>query len=226
MSVTMQFSRIKPTVTTPYGLLIAGFDCSNVAAGEFNAWYDTEHIPERMAVKGFINAQRWVGADNSQLALATYDLENVRVLEDPAYTIRKGEGRSPWSRRIGSKARLFVRIVGEQLLPGRQAGPEDAGGLLMVAFNVNPAADADFNAWCDQEHLPALAKVPGVLSARRFKATEGGPRYVAIYHLTQPDVQASAAWQTAINTPWSARIRPQTADRLRLVFRRYQRAPQ
>ena len=202
---------------------MAGFDCSNVAADEFNAWYDTEHIPERMAVKGFINAQRWVGADNPQLALATYDLEHVRVLEDPAYTMRKGEGRSPWSRRIGSKARLFVRIVGEQLLPGTEAGPDAAGGLLMVAFNVQPAADADFKAWSDQEHLPALAKVPGVLSARRFRATEGDQRYIAVYHLTHPEVQASAAWQAAIDTPWSARIRPQTTDRLRLVFRRYRR---
>ena len=206
-----------------YGLLIAGFDCSNVAADEFNAWYDTEHVPERMAVKGFINAQRWVGADDPQRALATYDLESVRVLEDPAYTIRKAEGRTPWSRRINARAKLVVRIVGEQLLPGRLAAPEAAGGLLMVAFNVKPEAVADFHAWSDQEHLPALARVPGVLCARRFEATEGGPRYVAIYHLTQPEVQASAAWKSAIDTPWSARIRLQTSDRVRWVFRSYQR---
>jgi hypothetical protein len=206
----------------PYGLLIAGFDYANIAEDEFNAWYDTEHIPERMAVKGFINAQRWIGADNPQFALATYDLESVRVLDDPGYKIRKAEGRTPWSRRIASKTKLLVRIVGEQLLPGRRVGPDDAGGLLMVAFNVKPEADADFQAWSDQEHLPSLAKVAGVLSARRFKATEGEPKYIAVYHLTHPEVQASAAWQAAIDTPWSARIRPQMRDRIRYVLRRYQ----
>lgn len=209
-------------MSLPYALLIAGFDYSTIAEEEFNDWYDTEHIPERMAVKGFINAQRWIGVDDPKFALATYDIENVRVLEDPAYTIRKAEGRTPWSRRIARKTKLLVRLVGEQILPGHLAAPNNAGGLLMVAFNVNPAAEADFNAWSDQAHLPALAKVPGVLCVRRFKATEGAPKYIFVSHLTHPEVQASAEWQAAINTPWSARIRPQTSDRIRHVLRRYE----
>ena len=115
-------------MSSAYAILIAGFDYSTIAEDEFHAWYDTEHIPERMGVKGFINAQRWIGVDDPRFALATYDLENLRVLDDPAYTIRKAEGRTPWSRRIASKTRLLVRMVGEQLLPGRRAAPEGAGG--------------------------------------------------------------------------------------------------
>ena len=38
------------------GLLGGGFDYSAVALDEFNDWYDTEHIPERLRIKGFINA--------------------------------------------------------------------------------------------------------------------------------------------------------------------------
>ena len=48
----------------PYGLLVAGFNYSNAAEDEFNDWYDTEHIPERERTRGFINAQRWLGADD------------------------------------------------------------------------------------------------------------------------------------------------------------------
>ncbi len=209
-------------MTLPLGLLVAAFDYSTIAEEEFNAWYDTEHIPERMAVKGFINAQRWIGADNQQFALATYDLENVRVLEDPAYYVRKAEGKSPWSRRISSKTKLLVRLVGEQLLPGRMPSPGNAGALLFVACNVKPEAEADFNAWSDQEHLPAIANVPGVLCTRRFRATEGAPKYVVVSHLTNTEIPASAAWQAAINTPWTERIRPQTSDRIRHLLRRYQ----
>ena len=209
-------------MTLPYGLLVAGFDYSGIAEEEFNDWYDTEHIPERMAVKGFINAQRWIGADDPKFALATYDIENIRVLEDPAYTIRKAEGRTPWSRRIARKTKLTIRSVGEQLVPGRLAAPDNAGALMLAAYNVKPEADADFQAWCNEEHLPSLAKVPGVLCARRFRATEGGPKYIWVFHLTQPEIQASAEWKTAIDTPWSARIRPQTSERTRYVLRRYQ----
>ena len=37
------------------GILIAAMDFSNVAEDEFHDWYDTEHIPERLRVPGFIN---------------------------------------------------------------------------------------------------------------------------------------------------------------------------
>jgi hypothetical protein len=36
------------------GILIAAMDFSNVPADEFNDWYDTEHIPERQRVPGFL----------------------------------------------------------------------------------------------------------------------------------------------------------------------------
>jgi hypothetical protein len=36
------------------GVLIAAMDFSNVAEDEFNDWYDTEHIPERQRVPGFL----------------------------------------------------------------------------------------------------------------------------------------------------------------------------
>ena len=42
------------------GLLLASFDFSTAHADEFHDWYDKEHVPERMAVPGFINAERCV----------------------------------------------------------------------------------------------------------------------------------------------------------------------
>jgi hypothetical protein len=102
--------------------------------------------------------------------------------------------------------------------------------MLFFAMNPVPEAEADFNAWYDQEHVPALAAVPGCLSARRFRirnaASEGNHRYLALYHLSSPEVQTSEAWRKAVDTPWTHRIRPQTRDRLRIVLRRYSRAGQ
>ena len=205
-----------------YGLLVAGFHYPNIAEDEFDDWYDTEHIPERLSVKGFLNAERWVAADGAKTALATYDLENLDVLKEESYVSKKGDGRSPWSKRIARKTDLFSRLTAEQLSPGREAAPKNAGGLLMVATNIASDVDKDFNAWYDEEHLPALRKVPGCLSARRFKTDEGAPQYVALYHLKGPEVAASEAWKKAVETPWTARIRPHFKDTLRLVFRKYE----
>ena len=46
------------------GILIAAMDFSDVAEDEFHDWYDMEHIPERLGVPGFINAERWIGSAN------------------------------------------------------------------------------------------------------------------------------------------------------------------
>jgi len=54
--------------------------------------------------------------------------------------------------------------------------------------------------------------------------SEGNHRYLALYHLSAPDVCSSGAWKKAVETPWTHRIRPQTRDRLRIVLRRYHRS--
>ena len=72
-------------MAAPMGLLVAGFNFSTVAEDEFNDWYDTEHVPERARTPGFINCERWIGADDPKISIATYDLETLAVLQSPAY---------------------------------------------------------------------------------------------------------------------------------------------
>ncbi|MEO8442420.1 MAG: DUF4286 family protein [Betaproteobacteria bacterium] len=206
------------------GLLVAGMNYTPVGADEFDAWYDTEHVPERLRVKGFVNAERWLGADDPMISIATYDLDTPAVLKTPAYTAIAGPNLSPWSKRVTGRIIRICRLEAAQILPGRQAAPDNAGGLLMNAMNVAPEAEAEFNAWYNEEHIPALAAVAGCISARRFKTDGGTHRYIALYHLKTPEVQASPAWKKAVDTPWTAKMRPHFRDPLRVVLRRYVKA--
>src|SRR5712691_5180487 len=208
------------------GALIAAMDFSNVAADEFNDWYDTEHIPERQRVSGFLTLHRWIGTDNPKVSVAAYDLESLAVLQGPGYRAIGGENLSSWSKRVTGKVERILRYEGEQILPGEATAPANAGGLLLVGMTPAPAVETAFNAWYDTEHVPALARVPGVLSARRFRTAggSGGPKYVALYHLTAPGVVDGAEWKGASgSTPMPEHIRPQISDRLRLVCRSYTR---
>jgi hypothetical protein len=119
----------------------------------------------------------------------------------------------------------LLRFEGVQIVPGDLIGPEEAGGLLMASMNVDPAAEAEFNEWYDTEHLPQLASVPGVLTARRFQAAGADveKKYLALYHLTSVDVSRSDAWSKAANTKWSERIRPHFRDPLVLRCKKYSR---
>jgi hypothetical protein len=206
------------------GILIAAMNIANAAEDEFHDWYDTEHLPEREGVPGFLLCARWLGVGDRKISVATYDLGSVGVLQSPAYQAIAGANLSPWSKRVTSRVERLMRFEGDQILPGDQMPPAGAGGLLLNAMNVEPAFEAEFNEWYDKEHIPALAAVPGVLCARRFRATSANRKYVALYHLVSPDVQAKAEWKNAADTEWTRGLRPHFRDHLRIVCRAYERA--
>jgi hypothetical protein len=206
------------------GILIAAMDFSNVRADEFNDWYDTEHIPERQRVPGFLTLQRWIGAENPKQSVATYDLGSLAVLQSPEYRAIGGENLSPWSKRVTGNVERLLRYQGEQILPGDAMAPSGGGGLLLVGMSPSAEVETNFNAWYDTEHVPALARVPGVLCARRFWGSGTGPKYIALYHLTGPGVVDSAEWKAASgSTPMPQRVRDHITNRLRLVCRNYVR---
>jgi hypothetical protein len=181
------------------------------------------NVPDRQRVPGFLTLERWTGADDPNVTLAIYDLQSVDVLQSPQYRAIGQGNPSPWTRRLLPKCERILRFVGEQISPGNVIAPQYAGGLLFMGFNILPGMEDEYARWMDEEHLPRLAKVPGVLCARRFVATDSSHKYIAVYHLTHPEVCGSPAWLEARETPWTHSIRPRTSERLRITCRAYQR---
>ncbi|KAG8153184.1 DUF4286 family protein [Burkholderia catarinensis] len=79
-------------------------------------------------------------------------------------------------------------------------------GQLCVWTDIDPAHEADFNAWYDREHMQERVAIPGFTHARRFRATDGGPRqYLALYVTDVLDVFRGDAYRRAFTqqTAWS-----------------------
>ncbi|WP_126225684.1 DUF4286 family protein [Burkholderia ambifaria] len=79
-------------------------------------------------------------------------------------------------------------------------------GQLCVWTDIDPAHEADFNAWYDREHMQERVAIPGFTHARRFRATDGGPRkYLALYVTDTLDVFRGDAYRRAFTqqTAWS-----------------------
>jgi hypothetical protein len=207
------------------GLLFASFDFSTTHVDEFHDWYDLEHIPERLRVPGFINAERWISDENPNVTVATYDLDTLGVLKSAPYLAIGGANASVWTKRVTAMAHRIMRYEGEQLVPGDLAAPAGAGGLLVASMNVDAAAEPEFNEWYNTEHLPQLGAVPGVLRARRYTspAADRERKYLALYHMTAPNVASSDAWKKAADTPWTQRMRPHFRDMLVIRCKSYQR---
>jgi hypothetical protein len=99
---------------------------------------------------------------------------------------------------------------------------------FIVSMDVAPEKEALFNEVYDQEHIPNLMEVPGVVAVTRAKAQAftlniagapkevpvAGPAYTAIYELESPDVLASEAWGKAVEAGrWPSEVRPFTTNR-------------
>lgn len=54
---------------------------------EFNDWYNRHHVPERVAVPGFLNARRFelCEGEGALKYLVIYELEDESVLQSDAY---------------------------------------------------------------------------------------------------------------------------------------------
>ena len=109
---------------------------------EFNDWCDTEHVPERLAVPGFLSARRFVCLDGAPRYLALYDLERPEVLETEDYLRVAFDRSSPWTKRVVSRVRVW-RASGRQIHPGGALTGE-AARLLLLRLRALPAtAEAD-----------------------------------------------------------------------------------
>jgi hypothetical protein len=210
--------------TMAKGILIAAMDFSACPVDEFHDWYDLEHVPERLRIPGFINAERWIDIKNPKQSVATYDLDTVGVLQSAPYVAIAGANSSPWTKRTQRFRKSLMRYEGEQLCPGDGVAAQRAAAILLIAMNVAPEAEAEFNEWYNTEHLPALGGVKGTLSARRYRGTGAKQKYAALYHLASPEVVYSSEWKAAANTPWTERMRPHFSDHLRFEAARYTRA--
>nr|WP_255675921.1 DUF4286 family protein [Pusillimonas sp. MFBS29] len=113
-------------------LLEPGLHCAGAAAGheahwhyvvetdvrpeaeaDFNAWYDTEHMPGLAAVPGTVQAQRYTACFGQPRYYATYDLQTQETFGSPAWLQVRA---TDWSSRVrpnfvNTSRTMFRRIA-------------------------------------------------------------------------------------------------------------------
>jgi hypothetical protein len=127
------------------GFLLVMMQCPPMLEEEFNAWYDTEHLPERLSVPGVETALRFVCLDGHPHYLAMYDLEKHEVLETPAYMKVAYDQSSPWTKRATSRVRV-TRTSGNQIYPGNVITKRPARVTLVRYRGLNKEAGREIVA--------------------------------------------------------------------------------
>ena len=60
------------------GMLLTSMDIDAADEAEFNRWYDREHLEERVAIDGFLEARRYVAHDGKPKYLCLYSTADSR----------------------------------------------------------------------------------------------------------------------------------------------------
>lgn len=211
---------------------------------EWNKWYNTQHIPNRVNnIPGFVSARRFVAIEGQPKYLALYDLESIDVLASDSYLKLREKESALGPGSFESIARTlpnFSRGVYDQIYPeqGEYKIPETKF-ILAVGHDVPPNREEEFNAWYNTEHIPAMKRVPGYITFRRFKVSEeesssagkssetlkeaikriNTPEYLAVYDLANEKVLQSEAFLRERESPWCNWVRSWYTRRFRFLGR-------
>ena len=150
----------------PNGMLLVWTDVEPAAEEDFNAWYDQEHMVERLAVPGFLTARRYRAVSGDLPYFAAYDTESAEVLFSPAY-LERLNNPTPWTERVMAAFRDTVRSVCR--IAGEEGQGEQEAALTLRIVPAPGRHDALRDAL-----LGRLAPAPPAVRIRLCEAVQGG----------------------------------------------------
>jgi hypothetical protein len=92
------------------GMLLTSMNIDPSHEAEFNRWYDREHLEERVAIDGFLEARRYVAQDGNPKYLSLYSTETFEVLDSPAYRTALAN-QTAWSKANIARFKNMIRAV-------------------------------------------------------------------------------------------------------------------
>jgi hypothetical protein len=116
------------------GMLLTSMDIDPKHEADFNRWYDREHLIERVAIDGFLEARRYIAHQGSPKYLCLYSTETFEVLDSHAYrTVLMNP--TEWSKTNLARFKNMIRTIA-RITVSRGQGRGAALGIV----RLRPAA--------------------------------------------------------------------------------------
>ena len=141
--------------------MLLWFDITPEAIAELDDWLTREHFAERVAIPGFICAQRWVAQTPGPRNFIVYEVADLDVLSSTAYRDRL-DHPTPWTVRMMPNFRGMARgFMNFQSRHGQILGTS----ALVVRFSAAPGREQQLQDWLDNDLIPDALGRQGVTSA-------------------------------------------------------------
>lgn len=92
------------------GMLLTSMDVDPADEADFNRWYDREHLEERVAIDGFLEARRYVAHEAGPKYLCLYSTRTIDVLDSAAYRARL-DNPTEWSKKNMAQFKNMICIA-------------------------------------------------------------------------------------------------------------------
>ena len=140
------------------GMLLTSMDIDPSDEAEFNRWYDREHLLERVAIDGFLEARRYIAHDGRPKYLCLYSTASFEVLDSPAYRAALANP-TDWSKTNLARFRNMIRTIA-RITISRGQGRGAALGII----RLRPAAGSEDGLRAALREKLAPEKLDGVIS--------------------------------------------------------------
>jgi hypothetical protein len=140
------------------GMLLTSMDVDASDEAEFNRWYDREHLEERVAIEGFLEARRYVAHRGNPKYLSLYSTAEFEVLDSPAYRAALAS-QTAWSKANIGRFKNMIRGVARITL-SRGTGR----GAVLGIIRLRPAATTEYSLRAALDHQLNPKERDGVIS--------------------------------------------------------------
>jgi len=140
------------------GMLLTSMNIDAADEPEFNRWYDREHLEERVAIPGFLEARRYVAHQGNPKYLSLYSTETFEVLDSPAYRIALAN-QTAWSKANIARFKNMIRGVARITV---SHGTGRGAALGIIRLRPTPGGEDKLRTAVRDQLDPA--KLDGIIS--------------------------------------------------------------
>jgi hypothetical protein len=151
--------------------MLLSFEIDAEAIAEHDDWHTHEHVPERLAIPGFLRGTRWIAIRGQPRYFVLYEVATLATLTSAPY-LERLNNPSVWTSAMMQHYRGMTRglctVLGSHGL--------GMGHLAyLVRFKMGAESEESLQTWLLEETVPALPVKRGIGSAHLLHGATPAP---------------------------------------------------
>ena len=152
------------------------WDVAPEVRAEWEEWHTSEHMPERLAIPGFLRGTRWIAVSGEPSYFVFYEVTNLTTLTGGAY-LERLNNPTPWSRKMMPHHRNMVRSL---CLVRDGYGGAVAQVLATVRFSGTPKRELPRGKGLTSAHFLESQPMPAQTAEQKIRGGDAAADWILL----------------------------------------------